>query len=169
MPNYVPMEMQVCLFNQYTSNMVLTITIHVQILSGILPISKVSAVPSSIYFVSQKLPLERVMNLVHPSTKLEPVEDKRTWREDKRSKDPIGFSNPVWTAMDILTAYADAKGWLTAKAGRPDVHRAGNACMLLFQFTVYLIILINTYARYSTARCGGGPYRMGLLATWDTT
>ena len=29
--------------------------------------------------------------------------------------------------MDILTAYADAKGWVTAKAGRPDVHRAGNA------------------------------------------
>lgn len=32
-----------------------------------------------------------------------------------------------WTAMDILTAYANSKGWLTAKAGRPDIHRAGNA------------------------------------------
>ena len=32
-----------------------------------------------------------------------------------------------WTAMDILTAYGDFKGWVTAKAGRPDVHRAGNA------------------------------------------
>lgn len=29
--------------------------------------------------------------------------------------------------MDILTAYADKKGWVTAKAGRPDVNRAGNA------------------------------------------
>ena len=29
--------------------------------------------------------------------------------------------------MDILTAYADKKGWVTAKAGRPDVGRAGNA------------------------------------------
>lgn len=36
-------------------------------------------------------------------------------------------SAPEWTAMDILTAYADSKGWVTAKAGRPDVHRAGNA------------------------------------------
>lgn len=33
----------------------------------------------------------------------------------------------VWTAMDVLTAYADAKGWVTAKAGRSDIHRAGNA------------------------------------------
>ena len=33
----------------------------------------------------------------------------------------------VWTAMDILTAYANKKGWVTAKAGRPDVNRAGNA------------------------------------------
>ena len=29
--------------------------------------------------------------------------------------------------MDILTAYANKKGWVTAKAGRPDVNRAGNA------------------------------------------
>jgi hypothetical protein len=29
--------------------------------------------------------------------------------------------------MDILTAYAEKKGWVTAKAGRPDVNRAGNA------------------------------------------
>jgi len=33
------------------------------------------------------------------------------------------------TAMDILTAYADVKGWVTAQAGRPDVHRAGNSIL----------------------------------------
>jgi hypothetical protein len=31
--------------------------------------------------------------------------------------------------MDILTAFANYKGWVTAKAGRPDIHRAGNASM----------------------------------------
>jgi len=35
----------------------------------------------------------------------------------------------MWTAMDILTAYATKKGWVTAQAGRPDVHRAGNAIL----------------------------------------
>ena len=29
--------------------------------------------------------------------------------------------------MDVLAAYAGKKGWVTAKAGRPDVNRAGNA------------------------------------------
>lgn len=33
----------------------------------------------------------------------------------------------TWTAMDILVAFANARSWVTAKAGRPDVHRAGNA------------------------------------------
>ncbi|KDQ29904.1 hypothetical protein PLEOSDRAFT_167693 [Pleurotus ostreatus PC15] len=31
-----------------------------------------------------------------------------------------------WTALDILIAYAGSKGWVTAKAGRPDMNRAGN-------------------------------------------
>ncbi|KIM47738.1 hypothetical protein M413DRAFT_208353 [Hebeloma cylindrosporum] len=112
MPNYVPMEMQV--------------------LCGILPISRVSAVPSCIYFAAKLLPLERILKLVHPSTKLAPVEDKRTWRDGRKTEaeEPSGDStSPAWTAMDILTAYADAKGWVTAKAGRPDVHRAGNAIL----------------------------------------
>jgi hypothetical protein len=37
--------------------------------------------------------------------------------------------------MEVLTGYADAKGWVTAKAGRSDVHRAGNASAF---FTVLL-------------------------------
>ena len=32
----------------------------------------------------------------------------------------------VWTAMDILTALALKKGWMTARVGRPDISRAGN-------------------------------------------
>lgn len=99
-------------------------------LCGILPISRVSAVPSCIYYTAKLLPLERIFNLVHPSTKLAPAEDKRTWRDGRKTEaEDLNESStsPAWTAMDILTAYADAKGWVTAKAGRPDVHRAGNA------------------------------------------
>jgi hypothetical protein len=46
-----------------------------------------------------------------------------------------------WTAMDVLTAYADKKGWVTAKAGRPDVGRAGNACKCLRRSRVACIEL----------------------------
>nr|VWO94319.1 N/A [Ganoderma boninense] len=115
-PNYVPMEMQV--------------------LSGILPISRVSAIPLCIYHAARLVPLEKVLGLAHPSLCSPAPEDKRTWRDGMRP----AASGPgetgqerqkemVWTAMDILTAYATKKGWVTAKAGRPDVNRAGNAIL----------------------------------------
>jgi len=31
--------------------------------------------------------------------------------------------------MDVLTAYANQKRWVTAKAGRPDIGRAGNSIL----------------------------------------
>jgi len=48
-------------------------------------------------------------------------------KSDDQTKTPTTTPLPKWTAMDILTSYADQKGWVTAKAGRPDVNRAGNA------------------------------------------
>ncbi|KAI0931779.1 hypothetical protein AcW2_000590 [Taiwanofungus camphoratus] len=109
MPNFVPMETQV--------------------LSGILPISRVSAIPLCIYHAAQLLPLERMYNLIHPSATAPLVEDKRTWREEMRPRQQARQGQVLWTAMDILTAYATKKGWVTAKAGRPDVNRAGNAIL----------------------------------------
>ena len=77
------------------------------------------------------MPLEEIFGLKnhHPSlTTSEPVEDKRTWRTPRppssATKDP---SHLTWTAMDIMTAFAHKNGWVTAKAGRPDINRAGNA------------------------------------------
>ena len=96
-----------------------------QVLAGILPISRVSAVPACIHHAARLLPLERIFDLKHPSASAPPVEDKRTWRAGTGPK--LEQRTPRWTAMDILIAYAEKKGWLTAKAGRPDVHRAGNA------------------------------------------
>ncbi|RDB29562.1 Guanine nucleotide-binding protein-like 1 [Hypsizygus marmoreus] len=110
MPNLVPMEMQV--------------------LCGILPISRVSAVPSCIHHASELLPLERIYRLAHPASLLPPVPDKRTWREGTKPESTDTQEKAfVWTAMDILTAFANAKRWVTAKAGRPDIHRAGNAML----------------------------------------
>ncbi|KAK7465407.1 hypothetical protein VKT23_005385 [Stygiomarasmius scandens] len=106
LPNYVPMEMQV--------------------LSGILPIPRISAFPACVHFVSNLLPVEKILKLTHPAASEEQVVDKRTWREGMK---PIIKQTPSWTAMDILLAYATQKGWFTAKAGRPDVGRAANALL----------------------------------------
>ena len=56
-------------------------------------------------------------------------------KSDDQTKMPT-TTLPKWTAMDILTSYADQKGWVTAKAGRPDVNRAGNASLSFCIFGV---------------------------------
>ena len=112
----------------YTSNRAGR-TILLQVLSGILPISRVSVVPLCIHFVARLLPLERILSLQYPSEPSPPPpEDKRTWRGGMRVHAPVEqTTDPTWTAMDILIAYASKKGWVTAQVGRPDVYRAGNA------------------------------------------
>ncbi|KAI0375217.1 P-loop containing nucleoside triphosphate hydrolase protein [Pilatotrama ljubarskyi] len=119
-PNYVPMETQV--------------------LSGILPISRVSAIPLCIHHAAQLLPLETILGLegAHPALAEPPAEDKRTWRAGMQPRSAAAAAETagqgkgrevVWTAMDILSAYATKKGWITARVGRPDVKRAGNAIL----------------------------------------
>ena len=84
--------------------------------------------PSCIYLAAQFLPVEQIFNLVHPATREPLAEDKRTWRDGMKQEEPTRRSDHLnWTAMDMLMAYADVKGWVTAQAGRPDVHRAGNS------------------------------------------
>ncbi|KZT30803.1 P-loop containing nucleoside triphosphate hydrolase protein [Neolentinus lepideus HHB14362 ss-1] len=113
MPNYIPLELQV--------------------LSGILPISHISSIPSCIHYTASLLPFEQILNLVH-ALSLDPEKgDKRTWRKGMQPRTGTSDSDRTlkWTAMDILTAYANYKGWVTAKAGRPDIMRAGNAILRL--------------------------------------
>ncbi|KAG7099623.1 hypothetical protein E1B28_001451 [Marasmius oreades] len=99
---------------------------EMQVLCGVLPIARLSAIPSCVYFAAQLLPLEEIFKLTHPSSLDPPAEDKRTWREGLKRPD----RKPIqWTAMDILVAYANKKCWFTSQAGRPDIHRAGNAIL----------------------------------------
>ncbi|KAG8884532.1 hypothetical protein FRB97_004045 [Tulasnella sp. 331] len=109
LPNLVPMELQV--------------------LASILPISQMASIPSCISFVAGLLPMEDVFGLTEVKKDDDTVKDKRTWRTDVKRKEPTEAKGRMWTAMDILTSYANKKGWVTAKAGRPDVNRAGNAIL----------------------------------------
>ncbi|KIK96377.1 hypothetical protein PAXRUDRAFT_10847 [Paxillus rubicundulus Ve08.2h10] len=160
MPSFVPMD--------------------IQVLSGVLPISRISAIPFCVHQIARLLPLERILGLTHPSLSTSPafamsasnttaatiattaepddsrkpscstlksatfrssatatpamsVKDKRTWRPGQRLlMHTKAQSNELkWTANDIMIAYAEKKGWVTAKAGRPDIHRAGNAILRL--------------------------------------
>ncbi len=85
------------------------------------------AISLCIFFAAQLLPLEDIFGLIHPSESSPHLEDKRTWREGMRRPQSSQAGEKTWTAMDLMTAYAKKRGWVTAKAGRPDVNRAGNA------------------------------------------
>ncbi|KAG9001776.1 hypothetical protein FRB94_000642 [Tulasnella sp. JGI-2019a] len=108
LPNLVPMELQV--------------------LASILPISQMASIPSCISFAANLLPLEEVFSLAEVKKEEDAIQDKRTWRADVQRKVAPEAAGK-WTAMNILTSYADKKGWVTAKAGRPDINRAGNAIL----------------------------------------
>lgn len=118
-----------CLPRHLTTPTLPTITNRAprQVLAAILPISRVSAVALCTHHAAQLLPLERILQLAHPASAAPLAEDRRTWREGTRPRAEAGAAAQAWTAMDVLTAYALRKGWVTAKAGRPDVSRAGNA------------------------------------------
>lgn len=103
-----------------------------QVLAGIIPISQVASIPSCIQFICEHMAVETILSLVHPENQDVDKEDKRTWRAgmvDGRPATGSDVAPRVWTAMDVMTAYALDRGWLTAKAGRPDINRAGNASM----------------------------------------
>lgn len=100
-------------------------------MAGVLPISQIASIPSCVQFVGERMPIEDILRLEHPNTKDTPAEDKRTWRQGMERGSGASVRT-IWTAMDVLTAFALNKGWLTAKAGRPDVNRAGNASMFPF-------------------------------------
>ena len=81
--------------------------------------------------------MERILSLAHPEPSQKSMADKRTWRAGRlasQAEDGEEVKEGIhekWTTMDVLTAYALKNGWVTAKAGRPDVNRAGNACELV--------------------------------------
>uniref|UniRef100_A0A2S2Q9F2 Guanine nucleotide-binding protein-like 1 n=1 Tax=Sipha flava TaxID=143950 RepID=A0A2S2Q9F2_9HEMI len=74
-----------------------------QVLMGCYPIAQLRDPYSSIKFLAERLDLVKILNLQHP----EPGEKE-------------------WSAIDICDSWAIKRGFITAKAGRPDTYRAAN-------------------------------------------
>ncbi|XP_050419959.1 guanine nucleotide-binding protein-like 1 isoform X2 [Adelges cooleyi] len=75
----------------------------IQVLMGCYPIAQLREPYSTVKFLAERLNLVKILNLQHP----EPGEDE-------------------WSAMDICDSWAIKRGFLTARAGRPDTYRAAN-------------------------------------------
>lgn len=89
---------------------------ELQVLGAILPISQVQAISSVVRWIGCHLPLEEVLKLDYP-----PDDDDAPLLKGQPE------AEKDWTATVILEALARRHNYKTAKAGRWDINRAGNA------------------------------------------
>ena len=83
-----------------------------QILAGIYPIAQVREPYTAVMYLAERLPLPQLLQLQHP--------------EGQNREDVM-----QWSADDICCAWAEKRGFLTARAARPDVYRAANSILRL--------------------------------------
>lgn len=76
-----------------------------QVLMGSFPIAQLREPYGTIRFLAERLDLVRMVRIDHPE------------------------NDDTWSAMDICEGWAKKRGYLTAKAARPDVYRAANSLL----------------------------------------
>ena len=72
------------------------------------PIAHLREPYSTVGYLSQRIPVPKILRLEHPNQEGNKVVDHQ------------------WSAYDICQAWAVKRGFLTAKAARPDVYRSAN-------------------------------------------
>lgn len=75
-----------------------------QVQMGCFPISQLREPYTAIGFLAERINLVRLLRLQHPE----------------------GDTETTWSAYDICEAWAEKRGFLTARTGRPDIYRAAN-------------------------------------------
>uniref|UniRef100_A0A8C4RNW1 Guanine nucleotide-binding protein-like 1 n=1 Tax=Erpetoichthys calabaricus TaxID=27687 RepID=A0A8C4RNW1_ERPCA len=85
---------------------------HLQILAGIYPVSQIQEPYTTVGYLAERIPIQKILKLKHP-------------------KENEGSADPHWCAWDICEAWAEKRGYKTAKAARNDVYRAANSLLRL--------------------------------------
>ena len=81
---------------------------ELQVLMGCFPIAQLREPYSTVGYLSQRIPVHKILRLEHPNQEGNKVVDHQ------------------WSAYDICEAWAVKRGFLTARAARPDVYRSAN-------------------------------------------
>lgn len=92
---------------------------QLQILAGIYPVSQLQEPYSSVGYLCERTAFLSVLKLKHPIL-LERGEQGSQGSEELK-----------WTAWDVCEAWAERRGYKTAKAARNDVYRAANSLLRL--------------------------------------
>ncbi|KAM4580018.1 guanine nucleotide-binding protein-like 1 [Odontesthes bonariensis] len=90
---------------------------QLQILAGIYPVSQLQEPYTSVGYLCERTPFLPLLKLKHPSL--------------QESKGQQGSEEPRWTAWDVCEAWAERRGYKTAKAARNDVYRSANSLLRL--------------------------------------
>uniref|UniRef100_A0A1A7Y148 Guanine nucleotide-binding protein-like 1 n=1 Tax=Iconisemion striatum TaxID=60296 RepID=A0A1A7Y148_9TELE len=93
---------------------------QLQILAGIYPVSQLQEPYTSVGYLCERTPFLSVLKLKHPSL-----------QEPEQQPGQRGCKEPEWTAWDVCEAWAERRGYKTAKAARNDVYRAANSLLRL--------------------------------------
>ncbi|XP_034030342.1 guanine nucleotide-binding protein-like 1 [Thalassophryne amazonica] len=93
---------------------------QLQILAGIYPVSQLREPYSSVGYLCERTPFLSVLKLKHPNC--QENEPKQGDQDSEKIK---------WTAWDVCEAWAEKRGYKTAKAARNDVYRAANSLLRL--------------------------------------
>lgn len=93
---------------------------QLQILAGIYPVSQLQDPYSSVGYLCERTPFLSVLKLTHPSL----------MEMDPHLRNQ-GSEGAKWTAWDVCEAWAERRGYKTAKAARNDVYRAANSLLRL--------------------------------------
>lgn len=80
-----------------------------QILAGSFPIAQVREPYTAIRYIAERIPLQKLLKLKHPDA----------------VGNTLGHSL-AWSPFDICDAWAEKRGFITAKAARNDTYRAAN-------------------------------------------
>ncbi|XP_072316812.1 guanine nucleotide-binding protein-like 1 isoform X3 [Eucyclogobius newberryi] len=91
-----------------------------QILAGIYPVSQLQEPYSSVGYLCERTAFLSALKLKHPSLMDEKPHLKQPASEELK-----------WTAWDVCEAWAERRGYKTAKAARNDVYRAANSLLRL--------------------------------------
>lgn len=95
---------------------------QLQVLMGCYPISQLREPYSSIQYLAERVDIVQKL-------KLKPIDEIRHQRPALKAELDCYSSSAKgsdWSAFSICESWAVMKGFLTAKAGRPDVYRAAN-------------------------------------------
>nr|BAG63768.1 unnamed protein product [Homo sapiens] len=85
---------------------------QLQVLAGIYPIAQIQEPYTAVGYLASRIPVQALLHLRHPEA------------EDPSAEHP-------WCAWDICEAWAEKRGYKTAKAARNDVYRAANSLLRL--------------------------------------